>query len=103
MRELAERQAEICSIFSNSKRVLIFWTLVDRELSVNEIAEAIGSSIQNTSQHLRLMKAKNILRSRRDGQTIYYGIANNDVGRYCQRIHQENLNRIEQENLNLSF
>jgi DNA-binding transcriptional ArsR family regulator len=91
MEELAEKKAEIFQVFSNAKRVLIFWVLSKDELSVNEIAEAIDSSIQNTSQHLRLMKASKILESRRDGQTIYYSIADNEIGRYCKLIHEESL------------
>jgi DNA-binding transcriptional ArsR family regulator len=47
-------------------------------MSVGEIAEAIDSSIQNTSQHLSVMRRKNLLRNRRDGQTIYYSIADED-------------------------
>jgi DNA-binding transcriptional ArsR family regulator len=88
MQELAEELAEIHSVFSNAKRLLIFWGLDGREMSVNEIADYIASSAQNTSQHLRLMKGKSILASRRDGQTIYYRIADSEVGRYCQDIYR---------------
>ncbi len=88
MQKLAERLAEIHSVFSNARRLLIFWELDGREMSVSEIAEHIGSSVQNTSQHLRLMKERNILTTRRDGQTIYYRIAGGDVGNYCQQIYR---------------
>lgn len=91
MQKLAEELAEIHSIFSNARRLLIFWGLDGTEMSVNEIAEHIGSSAQNTSQHLRLMKGKSILSSRRDGQTIYYRIADTDVGRYCQHIYRNSV------------
>ena len=80
----AEELAEIFNIFSNAKRLKIFWSLDGTEKSVNEIAEAIDSSMQNTSQHLRLMKAQNILESRRNGQSIYYRIADSDVANFCR-------------------
>jgi len=89
MKAEAEKQAEIFSIFSNAKRVLIFWFLNETEMSVNDIADAIGTSLQNTSQHLRLMKGKGILTSRRDGQTIYYRISSNEIGRFCRIIHEK--------------
>lgn len=73
--EMAERQAEICKIFANVNRILILWVLQDQDLSVGDIAEAIGSTLPNTSQHLRLMKDKEILVSRRDGQAVLYHIA----------------------------
>jgi len=89
MKEQAEKQAEIFSIFSNTKRVLIFWILTEKEMSVNEIADAIDASLQNTSQHLRLMKGKEILTTRRDGQTIYYSISDNEIGQFCRIIHEK--------------
>ncbi len=89
--KLAELQAEVYRVFSHAKRIQIFWLLMEREMSVNDIADAISASIQNTSQHLRLMKAARILDTRRDGQAIYYHIAETDMGRYCQLILQKNL------------
>jgi DNA-binding transcriptional ArsR family regulator len=81
--------AEIFSIFSNAKRILIFWSLDGTEKSVNEIAQAIDSSMQNTSQHLRLMKAKNILESRRNGQSIYYRVADSDIADFCRFLQPQ--------------
>lgn len=72
---LAARQAKICRVFANPTRILILWTVAEREKSVGEIAQAVEASLQSTSQHLRIMKQANVLASRRDGQTIYYGVA----------------------------
>ena len=91
VKHLAESQAEIYRIFSHTNRIQIFWLLMENEMSVNDIAERIDASVQNTSQHLRLMKAVNILDTRRNGQTIYYRIAENDVGNYCRLILEKNL------------
>lgn len=85
---LAERQAEICGVFGNANRVLILWALGEQEMSVGEIASAIDCSLQNTSQHLRLMKDKNILASRREGQTIYYRIKHNELMEGCRLLLQ---------------
>ena len=87
--DLAEKQADILSVFSNTNRILILHLLNGNEMSVNDIAKGIGASVQNTSQHLRLMKAKKILVSRRDGQTIYYHLADSKLGRYCSLIIDE--------------
>ena len=70
--DLAERYAEIHRVLANRRRLMILWTLADRELSVSEIAHAIGASLQSTSQHLRLMREHSMLCSRRVGQTVYY-------------------------------
>lgn len=91
IRQLAESQAEIYRVFSHANRIQIFWLLMETEMSVNDIAEAIEASIQNTSQHLRLMRGASILDTRREGQTIYYRIAETDIGNYCRRILEKNL------------
>lgn len=62
----ARQQSDICSVFGSTRRVLIVWVLGSNEMSVSDIANAIGATLQNTSQHLRLMKDKNVLQSRRD-------------------------------------
>jgi DNA-binding transcriptional ArsR family regulator len=83
IKELAEKQAELCKLFGNASRILILWSLSDRELPVSEIAEEVGTSLQNTSQHLALLKEHKIVSSRRDGQTIYYRIAENEWLKDC--------------------
>jgi DNA-binding transcriptional ArsR family regulator len=86
--EMAVKQAAFCDAFGNPTRVLILWTLGDREMSVGSIALAIKASLQNTSQHLRLMKDKGILVSRREGQKVYYRLAENELMQNCQLVIQ---------------
>ena len=86
--EMAVRQAAICGVFGNAKRVLILWTLLDQELSVSEIAAAIQASLQTTSQHLHLMENKGLLASRREGQKIYYRIGEYDLLKDCRLLLQ---------------
>ena len=85
-RALAESQAAVCGVFANPKRILILWTLAGQEKSVSEIASTVGTSLQSTSQHLRLMRERGILDSRREGQTIYYFIAKNEATEKCRRL-----------------
>jgi len=68
----AEKQAQYYKTLTCPRRVLILWVLAERELSVGEIATEVGASMQNTSQHLKIMKKRGILDCRRDGQTIFY-------------------------------
>jgi DNA-binding transcriptional ArsR family regulator len=84
--ELADQQAALCRAFSNARRLLIVWILSKEELSVNEIAARAGSSLQNVSQHLSLLKKTGIVTTRRDGQTIYYQIADHDCFKQCPAL-----------------
>jgi len=79
----AQEQAEFCAIMGNAHRIQIIWVLGGCELTVSEISEKIDTSLQNTSQHLRLMKNKGVLLSRRDGREIYYRIADTKFSQAC--------------------
>ena len=86
--ELAHKQAQICNVFSNANRILILWFLEDQGKSVSEIAEAVNISIQNTSQHLGLMKRQGILKCYREGQKIIYQISDDVKMHNCVRSIQ---------------
>jgi DNA-binding transcriptional ArsR family regulator len=88
MLEMARQQAEICKVFGNVNRIMILWVLGNQEMSVGDIAEAIDTSLQNASQHLRLMKDRGILTSRRKGHTIYYRVAGNELMAGCRILQQ---------------
>ena len=45
-------------------------------LSVGEIVDQTGTSQSNISQHLEQLRNKNIVRSRRDANRIYYSVSN---------------------------
>lgn len=94
---LAEEQAEIHQIFSNARRILIVWVLENQEMSVGDIAMEIGATLQSTSQHLRLMRDKGLLVSRREGQTIYYSIKDNVFSHNCRKmLHQMYPNQVDE-------
>ena len=86
IRSLVEEQAELHQVLSNPSRLLILRLLEGQALSVGEIAEQIDASLQNTSQHLRLMKDKGVLEARRDGQTIFYKIVESEIGETCKQM-----------------
>lgn len=82
----AQQQAEVCRAVANNRRLIILWMLSKEELSVHEIAERVGSSIQNVSQHLRLLKKSGVVSSRRAGQTIYYQLVDHEYLRECPAL-----------------
>ena len=76
MEELYEIHAELCKVFSNSTRLKILNLLRDKELSVTELMEKTSLSQANISQHLSIMKSKDIVTSNRKGKNIYYKLSN---------------------------
>ena len=90
----AEQQAELCRIFGNPCRLLILWALAGCELPVTEIAAQVGSSMQNVSQHLSLLKQRNLIAARRDGQHIYYRIKESPWLSSCPAMNQSPIHEI---------
>jgi DNA-binding transcriptional ArsR family regulator len=81
--DLAEKQASLCKVIGNSRRLLILWQLSNEELSVNEIANRVGSTLQNVSQHLSVLKKAGIVVARRQGQVIFYQLSDHECVRNC--------------------
>ena len=76
MIELYKVHAEMCKVFSNPTRLEILNLLRDKEMSVTELTEKAKLSQANISQHLSIMKSKEIVTSERKGRNIYYKLAN---------------------------
>ena len=92
LEQLARKQAALYKVFSSTRRVLIVWVLAGAdEMTVTEIARSVGASLQSASQHLRLMKDKEILTSRKDGQAVLYRIAHNELMQSCTILEQSPL------------
>jgi len=68
--------AEMCQVFSHPKRLEVINVLRDGEMSVSELAQNLGLTVGNLSQHLSMMKERHILLARKEGNMVYYRIAN---------------------------
>ncbi|MDP2720265.1 MAG: metalloregulator ArsR/SmtB family transcription factor [Dehalococcoidia bacterium] len=68
--------AEMCKVFSHPKRLELINILRDGEMSVGEMARKLGLSMGNLSQHLAMMRERHILISRKEGNIVFYRIAN---------------------------
>ena len=74
--EVCNRHAEMCKVFTNPIRLQILDALRQRETSVSELAGRLGVAMGNLSQHLNMMKQRRVLVSRKDGNNVYYQLAN---------------------------
>ena len=72
----------------NSKRLRFFNELADgRERSVSELESIIANLSQSAlSQHLSRLRRANIVRTRREAQTIYYLIEDTNVLRVLRLL-----------------
>src|SRR5216117_2501848 len=59
----------------SGRRAELVDVLAQGERSVEELADEIGQTVANTSQHLQRLLRSGLVRSRRDGTRIYYSLA----------------------------
>ena len=77
--EVSTLTANALKAMAHPVRWRILCTLGDRELSVGEIVERIGTSQSNISQHLEQLRDKHIVTSRKEANRIYYRIRNDQL------------------------
>ncbi|GMQ84958.1 MAG: hypothetical protein BMS9Abin07_0523 [Acidimicrobiia bacterium] len=65
----------MCKGLADPKRLLIIDSLRDGELSVTEICSQLDLPQANVSQHLAILRDKGLVRTRRDGQYVYYSLS----------------------------
>jgi len=97
MEKIFELHADVCKVFSNSKRLEILNALRDRELTASELIEKIGLSKANLSQHMSILKSKGVVLSRREGVNIYYRISSAKIIQACDLMREVLLEQIQEK------
>ncbi|HKJ77345.1 MAG TPA: metalloregulator ArsR/SmtB family transcription factor [Gammaproteobacteria bacterium] len=69
-----ERASRSLKAMSHPLRLKILCILGDREVSVQEIVDRVGTSQSNISQHLAILRDKGILSARKDANRVYYRV-----------------------------
>lgn len=83
-----ERASRSLKAMSHPLRLKILCTLGDREVSVQEIVESVGTSQSNISQHLAILRDKGILASRKDANRVYYRVGDGRTLRLIDMMQQ---------------
>ena len=69
-----EKVARCMKALAHPLRLKVIVALGNSELSVQELVDAVGTTQSNVSQHLTIMRDKNILSSRREANQVFYRV-----------------------------
>lgn len=83
----ADEAAELLAAMANPKRLLILCNLLDEELSVGELSERVDLGQSPLSQHLSKLRALKLVAARREGQSVFYSLASDKVGRMLTTLY----------------
>jgi DNA-binding transcriptional ArsR family regulator len=71
----AQAAARLMKLLASEQRLVLLCRLFEGECSVNELAEHVRLGQSAASQHLAKLRAEGVVATRREGQTIYYRLA----------------------------
>ncbi|MBG7609588.1 MAG: winged helix-turn-helix transcriptional regulator [Anaerolineae bacterium] len=77
--EINHLHAQVCSGLADPNRILILYTLADRRLNVSELAETLEIAQPTVSRHLKILRERGMVLSKREGQSVYYYLADKRV------------------------
>ena len=89
-------QSEISKTLANPIRLAILHFLRDGEKSVNDLTGILGISQSNLSQHLALMRQKGILKTRKQGTSIFYSVTSPKINQACDMVREVLLDQLNQ-------
>ena len=86
--------AVLYRVLANPKRLEILNTLVDQEMSVENLTKILGIRKANVSQHLAVLRHHRLVHTRRNGLNVYYKTADPRIVKPCQILYLLHKNRL---------
>jgi DNA-binding transcriptional ArsR family regulator len=65
----------LLKLLASEQRLILLCRLIEGECSVGDLAAYVGLAPSAASQHLAKLRAEGVVATRREGQTIYYRVA----------------------------
>ncbi|MBD5542054.1 MAG: winged helix-turn-helix transcriptional regulator [Lachnospiraceae bacterium] len=71
--------AELFKVFGDSTRIRILFVLFEAEVCVCDLAQALNMTQSAISHQLKILKQSKLVKSRRDGKSVFYSLADGHV------------------------
>lgn len=71
--------AELFKVFGDSTRIRILFVLFEAEVCVCDLAKALNMTQSAISHQLRILKQNKLVKSRREGKSVFYSLADDHV------------------------
>ena len=85
----AHKASDLLGAMANTSRLMIMCQLADGEKSVSDLQPMIGLSQSALSQHLAVLRRRHLVRTRRDGQSIYYSLSSGEAASIMRTLHEQ--------------
>lgn len=71
--------AELFKIFGDSTRMRILFVLLEAEVCVCDLSRVLNMTVSAVSHQLKILKRSKLVKSRRDGKSVLYSLADAHV------------------------
>lgn len=71
--------ADFFKVFGDSTRLKILYALLNGEVCVGDLSEALRLNQSAVSHQLRILRQNDLVKFRRDGKTVYYSLGQKNV------------------------
>lgn len=71
--------AELFKVFGDSTRIRIIFVLFEAEVCVCDLAQVLQMTQSAISHQLKILKQNKLVKSRREGKSIFYSLADDHV------------------------
>lgn len=87
LQKSAKKAAVLLKTLANAERLLILCHLLSGEQSAGELWQKSTLSQSAFSQHLAVLRKQNIVSTRKEMQTVYYSLENEDAVRMLESLY----------------
>ncbi len=94
MEEIFALQAEVLKTLSSPRRLEIVHRLAEGPCEVGRLAEELGISQPNVSQHLAVLRAAGVVEAERDGREVRYRLADPQIREACDVMRRVLVRRL---------
>jgi DNA-binding transcriptional ArsR family regulator len=84
----AREATSFLKAISNEHRLMILCLIADGEQTVSEIEAALGLRQSTPSQHLGRLREDGLVVARREGKSVHYRLASDDVREIVNLLHR---------------
>ena len=82
-----KRVSSVLKAMSNQHRLRVLCQLISGEKSVGELEPIVGLSQSALSQHLARLRRENLVKTRRQAQTIFYSLDGDEAPRLIEALY----------------
>lgn len=87
MMRRARDASDFLKALAHENRLILLCLLAERERSVTELEELLSLRQTTVSQQLARLRLDDLVRTRRDGRTVYYSLADDQLKQFVRVLY----------------